>query len=231
MSKITVCVVGKDKRQNYLASYLQKRGITVIRQEDFIPNKLNESDYLVGPVSFYPGGKTLSHIEETCQKAEVEIINYMACEDFLFKNAELTAEGLLAIIIQNTNFALADAKILILGFGRCGKAILRILSRFSCLVDIYDTVPESPLGTSYNIVINTIPAPVCTKEFLRQFTSDCIFFEIASAPGGFDKIAMEEMGFVMIDCPGIPGLYSPKSAGAAIGQTVISIIHPRKEHS
>ncbi|MCL2719472.1 MAG: hypothetical protein FWE14_11915 [Lachnospiraceae bacterium] len=224
MSKTTICVVGKDKRQNYLALYLQEQGLTVCRKEEFEPDNLKGFDYLVGPVTFYPAGKVSSEVGEACRKAQVKVINYMACEDLLSKNAELTAEGLLAIIIQNTNFALAASRILILGYGRCGKAILRLLSKFSCLVDIYDTVPASLKYASYNIVINTIPAPVCTKEFLIQFEPDCLFFEIASSPGGFDKIAIEEFALTLVNCPGIPGLYSPQSAGIAIGETVLKMM-------
>ncbi|MCL2051523.1 MAG: hypothetical protein FWG91_07340 [Lachnospiraceae bacterium] len=224
MSKITVCVVGKDKRQKYLASYLEEQGLCVRYQEEFTPSQLKGNDYLVGPVTFYREGEIKAHAKEACEKALVEIINYMECEEFLLKNAELTAEGLLAIIIQNTSYALDDAKILILGNGRCGKAILSILSRFSCQVDIDDEIPESLPKDSYNIVINTIPAPVLTRAFLQKFAKDCVFFEIASPPGGFDKIAVEELNINLISCPGIPGLYSPQSAGKAIGQTVIRII-------
>ena len=222
MSKSTVCVVGKDKRLEYLASYLQEHGIKVHRQEEFDSTKLCDSDYLVGPVNFYPDGKISAEIAESLSETEISIINYMACEDFLLKNAELTAEGLLAIIIKNTSFVLAEARILILGNGRCGRAIFEMLNLFPCQLDIYDTVPVSPFETPYNIVINTIPAPVLTKELLTQFEPDCTFFEIASPPGGFDKAAIEELNLNLIGCPGIPGKYSPRSAGEAIGRMVMN---------
>lgn len=229
MSQITICIVGEDKRQDYLELYLQEQGLMVRRMEAFDPDILPGNDILVGPVTFYRDQKLLPHIEEACNKAGVTVLNYMASEEFLLRNAFLTAEGLLSIIIQNTAFSLEESNVLLLGLGRCGKAIEKMLKRFSCRLDAYDTVPGTiPLSGIYNVVINTIPAPVITREHLQRFQSGCVLFEVASAPGGFDKAAAEELNLSLVSCPGIPGKYSPRSAGNAIGQTVIGLLN-RKE--
>jgi dipicolinate synthase subunit A len=221
MNKPTVCVTGCDERQKYLAQCLQEQGITVVRQAEFDPGQLAGIDYLIGPVTLYRGGAISPEIKEACDKAGVKAVNYMNCEDFLLLNADLTAEGLLAIIIQNTDFSLINAHILILGQGRCGTAIHKLLSHFSSQIDIYDTVPAFFSGTPYHIVINTIPAPVIRKEHLIQLGPDCIFFEIASPPGGFDQTAIKELGLTLITCPGIPGRYCPRSAANAIARAVL----------
>lgn len=232
MDKPTVCVTGSDERQKYLAQCLQEQGITVVRQAEFDAERLKGVDYLIGPVTLYRGGEISPEIKNACDKAGIKAINYMACEDFLLMNADLTAEGLLAVIIQNTNFSLINAHILILGQGRCGTAIHKLLSHFSRRIDIYDTVPAVFSGTPYHIVINTIPAPVIRKEHLIQLGSDGIFFEIASPPGGFDQAAIEELGSTLITCPGIPGRYCPRSAADAIAQAVLpelqALTHPIK---
>ncbi|MCL2253862.1 MAG: hypothetical protein FWC09_05395 [Lachnospiraceae bacterium] len=226
MTQINICIVGKDKRQDYLGFYLEERGFTISRQEELHPESLSGIDFLIGPIAFYPEGKLRPDIEKLCREYNVKVLNYMACEDYLLRNAELSAEGLLAIIISNTAFTLDEANILILGLGRTGKALEKVLEKISLSITGYDILPDSiPAAASYDIVINTIPAPILTGKYLKEFRHDCAFFDIASVPGGFDLKAVEEMGLSLINCPGIPGKYSPLSAGFAIGRSVTNLMN------
>lgn len=226
MFQITICVMGEDKRQDYLAQYLQEQGFIVKRHARFSPAILVGADILIGPVTIYKNGKLLPEIEEACNKEKVSVLNYMASEDFLLRNAELTAEGFLALLIQNTPFSLKEANILLLGLGRCGKALKKLLGKMDAHVDAYDVVPDKiPTAQSYRVVINTIPAPVISRDHLETFHPDCILFDIASAPGGFDKEAVEELALNLITCPGIPGKFSPQSAGYAIGESAIGFLN------
>lgn len=225
MFQTIICIAGNDKRQDYLAEYLVKQGFTVHRYEEFTPEILKGTNLLIGPVTFFKNGKLLPHIEEACRNEKVSVLNYMSSEEFLIRNASLTAEGFLASLIQNTPFSLDEANILLLGMGRCGKAIAKLLNHFDCHVDTYDQVPNIiKSADTYNVVINTIPAPVISRSHLEGLQPGCILFEIASAPGGFDREAVRELQLVLIDCPGIPGKISPQSAGYAIGQYIISYL-------
>lgn len=231
MSNGTICVVGTDTRQEYLAAYLTEQGFLVKRQKQFAPRELLEVNLLIGPVSFYNGGKLLPGVEAVCKKKGITVFNYMACEEFLLRNTQLTAEGFLSLFIQNTPFCLEEANVLLLGTGRCGKAIHRLLGQFSCFIGAFDKVPKKiDDAGSYNVVINTIPAPVITGKHLQSLNRNCILFEIATAPGGFDREAVCELGLTLIDCPGIPGKLSPQSAGYAIGQCAISRLNLKGEN-
>lgn len=226
MNKATICIVGKDKRQDYLASYLASCGFIVRRYDEFSPDILPGVNMLIGPVTFYRNNKLLPEIKEACIKEDVSVLNYMACEDFLLCNAKLTAEGFLVTLIQNTPFTLNEADILLLGLGRCGNALNTLLSKLDCKIDAYDTVEAVPKSiNSYNVVINTIPNSVISEDFLRNCKSDCIFFDIASAPGGYDKNAIDKLNLTLINCPGIPGKTAPMSAGYAIGQCVLKNVN------
>jgi S-adenosylhomocysteine hydrolase len=48
-------------------------------------------------------------------------------EDFLVKNAQVTAWGILAIILQSCEECLTELMIDVVGYGRCGKAIVQLL--------------------------------------------------------------------------------------------------------
>lgn len=222
----TICVVGTDNRFDYLSEYLIQQGFSVVRYDTFSPEIVEGVDLLIGPVTFYKNSKLLPEIEAACRKEKVPVLNYMVSHEFLLQNARLTAEGFLSILIQNTPFSIFNAPILLLGMGRCGNAIYKLLKSIGVSVDAYDTVPnvlENP--TSYSVVINTIPAQVITKDFLKSLDKNCILFDIATSPGGYEKDSVNDLGLRLICCPGIPGKTAPQSAGYAIGETAISYLN------
>lgn len=226
MFPITICVVGEDTRQDYLADYLRMQGFPVHRHTAFSPDILSNVDILIGPVTFYKDGKLCPEIEDACYKKGVSVLNYMASEEFLLQNAQLTAEGFLSLLIQHTPFSIREANILLLGLGRCGKALEQLLRKLDCKIDAYDKIPDKiPNAQYYHVVINTIPAPVISSTHLERFHPHCILFDIASSPGGYDKAAVESLSLTLISCPGIPGKYSPQSAGYAIGQSTIAFLN------
>lgn len=226
MHNFTICVIGNDARQAYLAEYLEKQGMVVHTHNDWNPSYLEGCDLLIGPVGFYKDGKLLPEVNDACSRYHVPVVNYMSNREFLIANAELTAEGLLSYLITNTPFALNGANALVLGFGRCGSAIAKRLHVLGCRVDAYDLIPEQfEKPESYDFIINTIPAKVITEDILKPLRKDCILFDIATAPGGYDEDAVSSLGLTLIRCPGIPGITSPKSAGYAIGALAISYLN------
>lgn len=226
MGNFTICVIGSDARQSYLADFLRKEGHTVHVYPEFQSEYLNGCDLLIGPVQFYQGTTLTPEIEAACSHYHVPVINYMASREFLLANAELTAEGLLAFLILNTPFSLNGATALILGFGRCGAAIAKKLHALGCRVDAYDLVPDSfENPQSYDLIINTIPDIIMTEEKLVPLRRNCCLFDIASSPGGFDKEAVSRLGMELHLCPHIPGKTAPQTAGYAIAQQVLSYLN------
>lgn len=226
MQNFTVCVVGTDSRQSYLAEYLRSEGHTALTYPDFKPEYLKGCDLLIGPVTFYQNGELIPEVSDACSLYHVPVLNYMSSREFLIANAELTAEGLLAYLIFNTPFSLFGSNALILGFGRCGSAIAKKLHALGCRVDAYDLVPtELEKPESYDFIINTIPATVLTEEILKPLRKDCILFDIVTTPGGYDEEAVSRLGLLLIRCPQIPGNTAPKAAGYSIGAQAVSYLN------
>jgi dipicolinate synthase subunit A len=217
-----VCVVGEDRRQQYAREYLEEMGFSVVCDKAFHPEMLEGVRLLIGPVSFYQGGKLVPEVESACEAYGTVSLPYMASEEFLLENARLTAEGFLPYLIENTPFSLAEANILLLGMGRCGQAIEKVLAKLSCHVDSYDLIPEELVDWQrFNVVINTIPAQVIGRKQLEALREDCVLFDIATPPGGYVKEALETLNRQVIVCLGIPGKMSPKSAGYCIGRCAV----------
>ncbi len=226
MHKYTICVVGDDACQTYLAEYLIGQGMTVRTHSNFESSYLEGCDLLIGPADFYTDGILRPDINEACALYHVPIVNYMSNREFLIANAELTAEGLLSYVITNTPFTLSGATGLVLGFDRCGSAIAKRLHVLGCRVDAYDLIPEQfENPESYDFIINTIPTPVITEELLKPLRKDCILFDITANSCGFNSDIVAFLGLKLLRYPVTIGFTAPKTAGYTLGSLAISYLN------
>lgn len=83
-------------------------------------------------------GKTLiagaikNNVYELANQNNVEIIDLMKREELCILNAISTAEGTIKIAIEETSKTLHGSNILIMGFGRIGKILAKMLTRNRC---------------------------------------------------------------------------------------------------
>ncbi len=159
-------------------------------------------------------------------------------EEYAAANALLTAEGLLSEIIRQTPFSLSSSHVLLLGYGRCGSAIGRILRPLCDSISVLEweldrkaeaeknglrTLTASALPKTLptlSLLINTIPSHVLDQRLLQMLPSACHIFDIASAPFGFPPDTSERYLLPYFRLPGIPGRFSPAAAGQVIGKTI-----------
>ena len=73
---------------------------------------------------------------------------------------------------------------------------------------------------SWDVLFNTVPSRVITEEILAAMKKDAVIIELASLPGGVDLHGAAKHGIHMITASGLPGKYSPQSAGRIIADTV-----------
>lgn len=157
---------------------------------------------------------------------------------FTLENSMLTAEGLLSELIRYTPFSLSSANILLLGYGRCGTAIGKLLHSLCRSIYVLEQeseklnqaekngiCPVTPEDFSMvlpqcNIVINTIPASVLEPTQLQKLPGSCHIFDIASAPFGFPADVTEKYLLPYFRIPGIPGRFSPVTAGHITGKVI-----------
>lgn len=174
--------------------------------------------------------------------SDITFVDVLKDENVVWNNAMLTAEGLIAKIIENTDFALNNANVFILGFGKCGTNVASRLNSLNCSITIYDHTPKhlsqalsygyevleiddiSYKINDFDIIINTVPKNILSDLHMSNIKKSCVLFEIASAPYGFDKTLTEKYKLSLITCPGLPGATAPKAAGELIAQSIISYL-------
>ena len=144
-------------------------------------------------------GELLSRLRET----EIPFVDYYD-NDFIDKNAVLTAFGTLKILLEHIDFALPLGKYAITGYGRVSRETASLLTSLSCDVTVFarnssqrddamikgcKALPLSSLVTeshNFDIIINTIPCNIIDEETIQNMNKNCKIIELASAPYGLD---------------------------------------------
>lgn len=163
--------------------------------------------------------------------------------EFSRENARLTAEGLLSEVIRYTPFSLQNTVTLLLGYGHCGSAIGTLFSALGTRIYVLEKEIAKQIQAEENgllalsdsekktilphcdCIINTIPETVLTEQELKLLPGNCHIFDIASAPYGFSSDIAYMYSLPCFRLPGLPGKFSPKSAGIVIGKTIERMIH------
>jgi len=170
------------------------------------------------------------------------LVDYYDCEELIFGNAMLTAEGAVSIAIKEFEGALCGSSCLIMGYGRIGKALCRMLHSLGVKVDCtarknIDLLGIKTLGCtplrydeilkSYDIIFNTVPNIVLKTSQLLKQSKNTLIIELASSPGGVDRHTAEKMGIKIIDAQSLPGRFSPKASGEFIKEAIYNIMEEK----
>lgn len=185
-------------------------------------------------------GELLSRLRET----DIPFVDYYDNE-FVEKNAVLTAFGALKILLEHIDFALPLGKYAITGYGRVAKEISSLLTSLSCDVTIFarsssqredavikgckaEPLTQLPKKSNYfDIIINTVPDSVIDEETVKNMKKNGKIIELASAPYGLDFDVARKHSIDVVKAFSLPGKYTPKTAGEIIGNIICNTL--RKE--
>ena len=150
-------------------------------------------------------------------------------------NGALTAEAALALTLLRTEDSLQGKACLVLGWGRIGKPLSRLLEAAGAAVTVcvrrdevraeaagfgLRSVLVPALSGAFDRVFNTVPAPVLTPAQLAGLGPDCLWIELASAPGGLDPAAP----LALLPAGGLPGRLTPKAAAEILYRGILRSI-------
>lgn len=175
-----------------------------------------------------------------CHSIGVPVHDFMELESVAVKNAVSTAEGAVAEAVFASPMQIQGSSCLVLGFGRCGSVLAEKLKLWSAEVTVAarnedQRAKAESFGmkavsidhleqavSAADMIFNTIPSMVLDRECLKKVKTEALIIDIASAPGGVDFEAAEELGIDAKQCLGIPGKYAACSAAAILTETIIT---------
>ena len=187
----------------------------------------------------FSGGAS-PRLMELCETHGLELTDYMSIEELTLKNALLTAEGAISLLISGCDGALFDSTAVVIGYGRIARYLARLLKAFRCrvtvaarssvqremaMLDGLCTLPTdlavlAAAGADY--VINTVPAGILPAECFGRMRPGAVYMELATRSETPEKEWAESAGVKYIPAGGLPGRFSPRTAGEAIARAVIS---------
>ncbi len=148
-------------------------------------------------------------------------------ESFTLRNASLTAEGVLRLFYEHMQTALAEADVLIYGYGRIAEALtLRLKnlcrsvtvlarreeSRTRAMLHGARALPFASFLPPHTVAVNTVPPPFAPPE------SECMLaVDLAGTP---------KEGSRFLAAPGLPGRFFPISAARILYETARGFLLP-----
>lgn len=187
-------------------------------------------------------GKAPASFEAQAKAAGCAAYDYFTREELTLKNALLTGEGILELMLDRLPVTVYGARTAITGYGRVGYYASRMLHSLGAEVTVFARSPVqlakaetagltartlSGFGNgpqSFDCLINTVPSPILGRDELRALNKSCLLIETASAPFGIDKDAAADMGFTLLKAQSLPGKTAPKSAGKIIADTLDAML-------
>lgn len=168
---------------------------------------------------------------ETAEKDEMAILNSIP-----------TAEGALMLAMQELPITLHGSQAFVLGLGRTGFTLARMLAGVGALVTVVDRGAadraralvegwravtfadlEGIIGQA-NVIFNTVPDLVLTAAILAATSPEVLIIDLASAPGGTDFNAATALKRRAMLAPGLPGKVAPRTAGLILARIYPALI-------
>ena len=175
------------------------------------------------------------------------LLDYYDREELQIANAVPTAEGAIQLAMEATDRTIHESSCLVIGYGRIGRLLagrLRALGartavsarRYSDLAWIraenFQCLRTDALAGAlgqFDLILNTVPALILDAGLLGETKETCVILDLASAPGGVDLAAAQRLGRRAIAAPGLPGRTAPRTAAAAIRDSIYHILEERGE--
>lgn len=251
--KRAFCVELADKRDIFLAEALKSEGFALFSfgEESNYPDyekvyiksvltELVESEAKnLAEGSYLFSRKPMGKAADIIRAKGIKHFNVLEDETFIVKNAYITAEGALAYILMNTDISINKMNVLVLGYGRVGKAVVKLLKdNYANLYVATDNATEYALASMYaeevfslknyekhlndiSVIVNTVPATIIKGDTLKLIRKDCFLLDLASKPGGIDIEGALSNNLKAMRAPGIPGKIAPKTAGLYIKDIIL----------
>lgn len=244
-------VIGTDARMKQLAKRLMNENRTVYYKctskwttelnhvlLDYFPEKIIlpiqplqihvEQLQGIQQAKFFAGKLT----EEWQQLLPMQPAYYLQDETFIWRNAALTAEAMLAHLYKG-NIAVQNKKVLITGFGRVAKMLANLLARLHVHVNIAvrsevqlaealahgycASFLDEHINVEADYCINTIPAKWLDATYKALISMPV--YDLASEPGCLGDVTLADYEFL----PALPGKYFPREAAELLYTTILQL--------
>lgn len=176
------------------------------------------------------------NITKKLKELPYKMIDLNGYESFIHVNSKLTAEGVLYLLLDNTNQGLLDLKVDLIGYGNSGKAIYDLLTRIGVdvrvirrkaneedsnfiSVDEYQTIKPNP------VIINTSITNIIDDLMIRKMDENLIINIVRSS--SFNEVLLRQRHCRIVHAGPLPAMFSPLSASTVLVKTLLELFYER----
>lgn len=192
-------------------------------------------------INIYIGGVIGRSVKKIAEARGIRAYDFFEMEEVAVKNAIPTAEGAIQTAMQESIRTLFGSKVLVLGYGRCGKILSNMLKGIGADVAVtyrnerdnayikaygYKAINLSEIKSyiaDFDFVFNTIPAEILNNQVLKKMNRSTIIIDLAQAPGGTSFNYARDLNIKALYCPGLPGRVAPYTAAEILKEAVLNI--------
>ncbi len=192
-------------------------------------------------------GITNDYLTNLTEEAGIKLIPLLDRDDVAIYNSIPTAEGAIMMAFEHTDQTVHSSRVMVVGFGRVGNTVANKFSALGAKVSVcarsirdlaritemgLNAVPLHDLSNqteNCDILINTIPSLVVTKEAIRNLPNNAVIIDLASKPGGTDFEFAKKRGINAILARSLPGIVAPRTAGKILANVMEQILEEERE--
>lgn len=165
-----------------------------------------------------------------CEPLGISIHEYEWDDELMLLRGPAIVEGMLKVIIENTDITIHRANVCLVGQGTIGTLVTRTLYALGARVRVvarnavqraaanatgaesYDFPQIAEAMRDCDILISSVPAQVVTSEMLGNLPSHALLVDLAAPPGGVDRDAANRIGLRFVWARGL-GSRAPVTVG------------------
>ncbi|WP_088224817.1 dipicolinate synthase subunit DpsA [Desulfosporosinus sp. FKB] len=181
-------------------------------------------------------------LKSAAEKMGIQLVETIYLDELAILNSIPSAEGAIQMAMEATNITIHGSESFVLGLGRTGWSLARMLKGIGAHVtgvarkptDLARAVEMGIKGVHFadleeeieraEIIFNTVPHLILDRVMLEKVAKDAVIVDLASIPGGTDFEFAQLLGIKAILAPGLPGIVAPKSAGRILAQIYPQLI-------
>lgn len=170
------------------------------------------------------------NLKAHCELVGISIHEYEWDDSLMLLRAPAIVEGMLKVIIENTDITIHRANVCLVGQGTIGTLVTRTLyalgarirvvarnavqraAAYAAGAESYDFPQIAEAMRDCDILISSVPAQVVTAEMLDNLPSHTLLVDLAAPPGGIDRDAASRMGRKFVWARGL-GSRAPVTVG------------------
>ena len=186
-------------------------------------------------------GSIKEDILEIAKENNIQVTDMIKNEKLAILNSISTAEGAIEVAMKETDTIIHGSNILILGFGRIGKVLSKKLQGLSAHITCaarkqedfawinaygYNLININEMGKEleqFDIIFNTVPHLILTKEKLKYLNKKCLLIELASNPGGIDRKEAENYKIKVVEALALPGKVAPTTTAGFMKEIIYDL--------